>query len=101
MNKAERLPKKDNFLKGRIELTDEDMKGRRRGVNIIKLDNNGKGLRIDKANGESIGISSLGAFARQMLTGEVTPNQLSGGDSDKSITKQTVRALRDVCKMGL
>ena len=87
---------KSDLMKGRIELTDDDLKGRRRGVNVIRLENNGKGLRIDKANGESIGISALGAFARQMLSGDVESKE-----TETSVTKQTVRALREVCKRGL
>jgi hypothetical protein len=108
MGSAMKATNSDDVVRGRVELTDEDMRqqlnvkrsSRANGANVIKLGNNGKGLFIDLAGGETIGVPGLNSFARQMMSGQ---DKMSLGDDgdNKSVTKQTVRALREICNAGL
>jgi hypothetical protein len=93
---------KEDALRGRIELSDDDMKPRKgstssRQPNVIKLSNDGRGLFIDRVDGDPISLPAVNAFTRKMISGDWD----AADNEDKSVTKQTVRALRDICNAGL
>lgn len=77
----------------RSELQAEEQRSAR--SNVVKLGVDGKSLFID---GEAIGVGSLSSKKTAAANGAVLGLDVS---ESASVTKKTVRALRDVCKAGL